>query len=213
MTGWVLEWTRKEKKLEEKQEWYTFVKKFVPTATIETKTETQSCHVKWKDSIEKHEKKLVETMIVWNGNGIRARWAGKSELKELVKTSNPDVLCFLEGKTDIDNLLKLEGFDEWIRETGYKHLYCYCSKKEFGANVYGNEGIVLFSKVECEKITYGTGHPEMDRQARVMTAEFADNIMIFTYNPQGGFEARSLEYRKNWEAEMSRYLEKMTLES
>ena len=85
-----------------------------------------------KGTVERPEKEHAETLVVWNGNGIRARWTGKSELKELVRLSNPDVLCFLEGKTDIERLLQLDGFEEWMTEAGYKHLYCYWSKKEIG---------------------------------------------------------------------------------
>ena len=51
-------------------------------------TSTQNCHITWKDTVENPTKKAVETMIVWNGNGIRARWGGKAELKELVRMSN-----------------------------------------------------------------------------------------------------------------------------
>ena len=134
-------------------------------------------------------------MIIWDGNGIRARWTGKSELKDFVRLSNPEVLCFLEGKNDIERLLQLDGFEEWMEEAGYKHLYCYWSKKEFGASTYGNEGTVLLSKVRCEKVSYGTGDPVMDMQARVMTVEFQDSLMVFTYNPQGGFTDSSLAFR------------------
>jgi hypothetical protein len=54
--------------------------------------------MKWRDTAEKPEKKQVETMIVWNGNGARARWKGESELKELVRMSDPDVLISWQGK-------------------------------------------------------------------------------------------------------------------
>ena len=167
--------------------------------------------MEWRGTIEKPEKKQVETMVVWNGNRARARWKGESELKELVRMSDPDVLCFLEGKTDIQHLTQLDGFEEWVAQTGYKHLHCYWSNKEVGA--YSNEGIILFSKVKCEKVTCGTGHREMDLQARVLTAEFGDCIMIFTYNPQGGFTEESLDFRKRWEQEFARYLEEMTREA
>ena len=77
----------------------------------------------------------------------------------------------------------------------------------------GTKELLLFSKVKCEKVTFGTGHPEMDMQARVMTAEFGDCIMIFTYNPQGGFSEQSLSFRELWEKEFTVYLEKMTASS
>ena len=132
---------------------------------------------------------------------------------ELVRLSNPDVLCFLEGKTDIERLLQLDGFEEWMTEAGYKHYYCYWSKKAFGARTYGNEGIFLLNKVRCEKVSYGTGNPVMEMQARVMTVEFQDSIMVFTYKPQGGFTVSSLAFRGRWEQELSRHLDKVSSEA
>ena len=46
----------------------------------------------------------------------------------------------------------------------------------------------------------------------MLTAEFEDCIMIFTYNPQDGFTEESLDFRKKWEQE-AKYLEKMTREA
>ena len=37
-------------------------------------------------------------------------------MKELVRMSDPDVLCFLEGKTDIQHLTQLDGFEEWVHK-------------------------------------------------------------------------------------------------
>jgi exodeoxyribonuclease III len=209
---WLTEWSRKGNTAD-KQIWEKFIDRFVPSLTYVTSTTAQSCHVAWKETIERPEKKEVNTMVVWNGNGMRARWTGNSEFKELVRASDPDVLCFLEGKTDIEHLLQLEDFEKWITQSGFKHLYCYWSKKDSGASSYGNEGIILFSKVKCDKVTYGTGHPEMDTQARVMTAEFADCIMVFTYNPQGGFSEQSLKFREDWETEFGFYLDKVTIDA
>ena len=130
LSEWIMDWARKGNTAD-KQAWERFITSFVPSSTHTTITTAQNCHVSWKATIEKPEKKEVETMVVWNGNGMRARWTGKSELKELVRASDPDVLCFLEGKTDIDHLLQLEDFEQWIKEVGYKHLYCYWSRKRF----------------------------------------------------------------------------------
>ena len=43
-------------------------------------------------------KSAVETVVVWNGNGARARWADKAELKQVMQSVDPDVLCFLEAR-------------------------------------------------------------------------------------------------------------------
>ena len=75
-------------------------------------------------------KTSVETVVVWNGNGARARWADKAELKQVVQSVDPDVLCFLEGKTDAENLLRLPHFREWVAESRFRQMNCYWSLKD-----------------------------------------------------------------------------------
>ena len=117
------------------------------------------------------------------------------------------MLCFLEAKTDTDNLLALEGFKDWLTTTGFTYMYCYWSRKD-DCKAYGNEGVIVFSKVKCEKVTYGIGDPTMDKQARAATIEFSDCIIMFTYNPQGGFAEESLAFRTKWELQLSEHLQK-----
>src|SRR4051812_2532451 len=69
-------------------------------------------------------KEKVASFVLWNGKGVRARWAGKCELKEVVHATNPDLLCFLEAKTDAENLRKLKGFEELAVQQGYCKFYC-----------------------------------------------------------------------------------------
>ena len=88
LSEWIIQWSKKGNTAN-KQDWERFIQRFVPIATYNTETTAQSCHVTWTDSMEKPEKKHVETMIVWNGNGMRTRWKGKSEFKELVRMSDP----------------------------------------------------------------------------------------------------------------------------
>ena len=119
----------------------------------------------------------------------------ENELKEITHATNPDVLCFLEAKTNVDNLLAIKGFEDWAISVGFEFLHCYWSQS-VGRGSHGNEGIVVFSKVKPKKLTYGMGEEEFDLQARVITLEFSDHIMVVTYNPQGGFTEKSLLFRQ-----------------
>ena len=204
LKDWIVEWSRKGP-VAIKQMWETFLKAHVESLMTSTKTTTQTCEIVLKSD---NKKELIETVVVWNGNGIRARWNGKNELKEIVRATDPDLLCFQEAKSDVESILKLENFERWISEVGFRYLYCYWSEQE-GKRAHGNEGMLLFSKVQCEKITYGMGHEDFDKQARVITAEFKDFVQIFTYNPQGGFFTESLEYRARWETVLGVYLERI----
>jgi hypothetical protein len=69
---WLTDWSRKGNTAD-KQIWEKFIGRFIPSSTYVTNTTAQSCHVAWKETIERPEKKEVDTMIVWNGNGMRAR--------------------------------------------------------------------------------------------------------------------------------------------
>ena len=181
---WIVEWSRKGS-VKVIQEWEAFMKACFVMQTVTTRTTVQTCEILINKPL-KGLRKEVETMIVWNGNGARARWTGNEELKKVVQATNPDLLCFLESKTNAENLLQLKGFEEWIVEAGFVQLYCYWSEKE-GKKVYGNEGIVIFSKVKCETILYGIGNNDLDMQARVVTLIFTDCVIIVSYNPQGGY--------------------------
>ena len=73
---------------------------------------------------------------------------------------------------------------------------------------FGCEGLILFSKLPCE-VKYGIGDETLDKQARALTAEFSDCVMLFTYNPQGGFSQESQAFRKKWEEALLVYLTKL----
>ena len=72
VSSWAIDCAKKGATTE-KQAWERFIRQYVPIAAYETVTTSQSCHMSWKGTIESPEKKIAETFVVWNGNGIRAR--------------------------------------------------------------------------------------------------------------------------------------------
>ena len=189
----------------DKLEWERFFNKYCPQKTITMTSSTQTTEM----TIDQKSppKDVVETVIVWNGNGARARLANKAELRQVVQAADPDVLCFLEGKTDAEHLLHISHFRDWSVKSQYRQVNCYWSIKD-DRKAFGSEGIILFSKLPC-KVTYGLGDEVLDKQARVLTAEFSDCVMLFTYNPQGGFTLESQAFRKKWEAALIEYIRKL----
>ena len=151
------------------------------------------------------QKDFPPSIIIWNGNGVRARWtAPNNELKALVESTNPDLLCFIESKADAQKMLGLKGFEEWIDEKGFKHEFCYWSTHA-DKTAHGGEGIMICSKIPCV-VEYGMVHEEFDKQARVATIIFPAIIIVISYNPQGGFVEKSLEFRKRWEEAFTKFL-------
>ena len=164
----------------------------IPDTT--TKSNKQTCTITTKTG-RIGGKDFPANIVVWNVNGVRARWnSTRNELRSLVQTINPDLLCILESKTNAENLLALPEFEGWLNEKGFTHIFCYWSFRE-DRTAQGCEGIIIFSKVPCQ-VTYGIGNGEFDKQARVTTISMAKFILIISYNPQGGFTERSLNFRE-----------------
>ena len=203
INNWIVKWMRSAKH-DEKMIWEAFIAKCVmkKLQRVRTTTQKQSCQMTW-EHIKPTEK--VQKVVVWNGNGIRARTSGSNELTRLVQATNPDILCFLESKVNADRLMKIPNFEQWVEDAGFRNLYCHWSHKECDSS-YGTEGIILFSKADCINVTYGMDNPSFDDQARILTAEYDDHIHIFSYNPQGGFVPQSLTYRTEWERAFTTYL-------
>ena len=193
--------------LRERNKWESFQQAFcVPLFNI-TNTCLQECMITTRVGQTKGKtgQNFPSSVVVWNGNGVRARWsAPNNELKSLIHTVDPDLFCFLESKTDSDKLLALQGFEEWVNERGFCHLFCHWSAHE-SKTAHGCEGILIFSKVPCE-IFYGMGEPEFDKQARIATVVFPAIFLVISYNPQGGFSEKSLEFRDQWEKAFTKFL-------
>ena len=62
--------------------------------------------------------------MLWNLNGLRARWKGsRLSLQDVVRKQQPDVLVLAESRTDHQHVLKLAGFEDWLRKEGYLFWY------------------------------------------------------------------------------------------
>ena len=80
---------------EQKNQWEQFQKNFT-TPVITTKTEAQHCIITTRTGDEERESRnFPRTTIVWNINGMNARWGTpSSEIKRLQHAVNADLLCF-----------------------------------------------------------------------------------------------------------------------
>ena len=103
----IIEWARLAKKKDEKLRWERFMREHVKQARLYKATTTQTCHMVWENVEAIPE---VRKVIVWNGNGLRARSTGTKELVQLVQVAIPDVLCFLESKASAEKILKIPEF-------------------------------------------------------------------------------------------------------
>jgi len=177
---WVSAWSRKGD-LQAKMPWEQFLKEFVPNRSTTSKSTIQT-----NESIfhQSEPAKQISSVVIWNGNGVRARWnSQKNELKQVVHAANPDLLFFLESKTNAEQMIKLKGFEEWVISAKFCFMSCYWSERQ-DKKAYGNEGILILSKIQPQKVVYGMGDEVVDEQARVVVAEFENVMLLVTYNPQ-----------------------------
>ena len=105
----VCEWIKDKARkgaIGDKNNWERFQKIFaVPFFSI-THTTDQACEITTRvGAIAEESRDFPSSVVVWNGNGVRARLDNRhSELKKVIHAVNPDLLCFLEAKINSENL-------------------------------------------------------------------------------------------------------------
>ena len=131
-------------------------------------------------------------LISWNVNGIRA-CVGK-DFKKFFNEIDADIFCIQETKCQ-EGQIELE-FD------GYTSYWNSAEKK-------GYSGTAIFTKVKPNKVTYGIGIEEHDKEGRVITLEYDNFYMVDIYTPNSKRELERLDYRYIWEDEIRKYLLKL----
>ena len=106
----------------------------------------------------------------YNVNGIRA--AHRKGFTDWVEASNPDIICLQELRAEQHQVPKE------IRELGYHEAYHTAEKK-------GYSGVAIFSRREPIATKSGMGLDWVDKEGRVLKAEFEDLIVFSIYAPSG----------------------------
>lgn len=109
----------------------------------------------------------------YNVNGIRA--ATKKGLNEWISAAHPDVLCLQEIKANEDQILNEIAI---LTEMGY-HSYWHSAEKK------GYSGVAILTKEKPMHVEFGTGIDYIDKEGRVLRADFPDISIISVYVPSG----------------------------
>ena len=120
-------------------------------------------------------------LITWNVNGIRA--AGRTTFHSWFAQEAADVVCVQEIKAFREQLV-----EKLIHPEGY-HSYWHSAEKP------GYSGVAIYSKKEIQSLQVGIGDPLIDREGRVLTAEFKDFCVINAYFPNSQPEHGRLGYK------------------
>jgi exodeoxyribonuclease III len=111
-------------------------------------------------------------IISYNVNGIRA--AITKGFLEWLQIANPDVICLQEIKATEDQIPTQD-----ITAAGYPFQYYFPATKR------GYSGVAILSKIEPQKIVYGTGIEHMDFEGRNLRADFENLSVMSLYLPSG----------------------------
>jgi exodeoxyribonuclease-3 len=131
-------------------------------------------------------------LISFNVNGIRA--SVKKGLAETLQALDADIVCFQETKANPEQVAEaLAGVQ------GY-HLAAYSAEKP------GYSGTAILSREAPVRVDRGIGHGDHDQEGRVITATFADHIVVNAYIPNSGQGLKRLDYRNQWDGALRDYL-------
>lgn len=133
----------------------------------------------------------------YNVNGIRA--AMKKGLDEWIESASPDVLCLQEIKAQEDQIpdeIKL------LEDLGYHSFWHPAERK-------GYSGVALLSKTEPKHVEIGTGIDYMDREGRVLRADFEDLSVISLYIPSGTNMAKRLDFKMQFCHDFLKYINEL----
>jgi exodeoxyribonuclease III len=131
-------------------------------------------------------------LISFNVNGIRAS-AGKGLAATLTQL-NADIVCFQETKATPE---QVAGALSDVK--GY-HVHAHSAVKP------GYSGTAILSKEAPVRVDFGIGIDEHDQEGRVITATFAEHIVVNTYVPNSGEGMKRLAYRKTWDEALRAHL-------
>lgn len=123
-------------------------------------------------------------IISYNINGIRA--AATKNFLEWLNAVNPDMVCLQEVKalpSQIPDIINV------IEQLGYQHFWNPAEKK-------GYSGVAIFTKIKPKHVAYGCGEEWIDKEGRILRADFEDFSLMSLYMPSGssGEERQGKKY-------------------
>ena len=131
-------------------------------------------------------------IISWNVAGFRA--VLKKGFEKFFNRIDADIFCINESKVNLDQ------FD--FSPKGY-NMYLNPAKRK------GYSGILVYSKIEPLKVTYGMGIEEHDEEGRMITLEYNDFYLVSVYVPNVKRDLSRLDYRMVWEDDFRKYVKKL----
>ena len=145
----------------------------------------------------KDEKKIIK-IIHWNINGLM-HLLGTKELDELIKSEDPDFICFNEIKICNELIIKMNLNNLFSKQ--YKSYWYVPTEKK------GYSGTAILTKYEPISVSYGMNIDKHDKEGRIITLEYDKFYLICCYTPNSGQQLKRLNYRLNeWDKDFFEYI-------
>ena len=128
-------------------------------------------------------------LISWNVNGLRA--CLQKGFEQFFNKTDADAFCLQETKLQPDQLkLELPGYE----------IYLNSAEKK------GYSGTAIITKHTPIKVTYGVGVEELDKEGRLITAEYPEYYLVTCYTPNAQRELARIDHRLKWDEAFRNYL-------
>jgi len=137
-------------------------------------------------------------IITYNVNGIRAAY--NKGWVDWLHAVNPDIVLLQETKAEksqVDTAL--------LDEKGYHHYWHSAEKK-------GYSGVAIFSKQLPDHVEYGSGNADLDREGRIIRADFGKLSILSVYVPSGSSGDERQSYKMEWLEWFNNYIQQLRKE-
>lgn len=137
-------------------------------------------------------------IITYNVNGIRA--AIQKGLLDWMKDAGPDILLLQETKAQPEQIPLLD-----FEMIGYRSFWHSAQKK-------GYSGVAILTKMEPDKVIYGTGMKVYDDEGRFLRADYGDLTIISVYHPSGTTGEDRQGFKMRWLNDFHQYVNELKKE-
>ena len=136
--------------------------------------------------------------LSWNVNGLRA--VHKKGFLEWFAEERPDILCLQETKATEDQLpASLRNMDEY-------HTFFSSPERK------GYSGVALYTKTKPDRVSYGFGIEQFDKEGRTIIADYQDFVLFNVYFPNGKSSNERLKYKLEFYDAFLRFVDEMKKE-
>ena len=138
-------------------------------------------------------------IVTYNVNGLRS--ACSKGWLDWLKSVNPDIVLLQEIKSE-----SAQNDCAAIEALGFKHYWHSAEKK-------GYSGVALFSKQEPKRIVVGSGDTSIDREGRIIRADYDQFSVMSVYIPSGSSGEERQAYKMQWLDWFSEYIRSVKAET